>query len=90
MKKHIVKRHGHKERFDERKIYASCYAACLCAHMHHEHAEETCEKVVHDIKKWIAKKQEVTSHQIFQETARFIRKYNKNAAFMYATHRDIS
>lgn len=90
MKKHIVKRHGHTERFDERKVYASCYAACLSAHLHHEHAEKVCEKVVRDIKKWIVKKEQVTSQQIFHETAKLIRKHHTHAAFMYATHRDIS
>ena len=90
MKKHIVKRHGHTERFDERKVYASCYAACLSAHIHPQHAEEICESVVRDVKKWITKKKETTSHQIFLETAKLIKKHNKNAAFMYATHRDIS
>ena len=88
--KHIVKRKGHTERFDERKVYASCYAACLSAHMHHHHAEKVCEKVVVGIKKWIATKKEVTSSHIFLETAKLIRKHDKNAAFMYATHRDIS
>ena len=88
--KHIVKRKGHKEYFDERKIYASCYAACLSAHMRHQHAEKVCEKVVRDMKKWISTKKEVTSAHIFLETAKLIKKHDKNAAFMYATHRDIS
>ena len=90
MKKHIVKRHGHTENFDERKIYASCYSACLSAHRHHAHAEKICENVSRDIKRWITKKEEVTSHQIFLETIKLIKKYDKNAAFMYETHRDIS
>ncbi len=88
--KHIVKRHGHTERFDERKVYASCYAACLSSHVEHRHAEKICEVVVQGIKKWIAKKKEVNSHDISQETAKLIRKHNKNVAFMYETHRDIS
>ncbi len=87
---HIVKRRGHKEKFDERKVYASCYAACLSAHLTHPQAEKICKRVTTDIKQWIAKKKAVTSHEIFLETANLIKKHNKNAAFMYATHRDIS
>ena len=87
---HIVKRWGHKERFDERKVYASCYAACLSAHMEHEKAEKICKKVTSEVKKWITKKKAVTSHEIFLQVAGTIKKHNKNAAFMYATHRDIS
>ena len=54
MKKvHIVKRGGHEEHFDERKVYASCFAACLNVHMNKIEAEECAEKVTKDIKKWI-------------------------------------
>jgi transcriptional regulator NrdR family protein len=88
--KHIVKRRGHKEAFDEKKIYASCYAACLSAHLNHLQAEKICATVTRDIAKWIRKKKEVTSHQIFLETAKSIKKHHREAAFMYATHRDIS
>jgi transcriptional regulator NrdR family protein len=87
---HIVKRKGNKERFDERKVYASCYAACLSTHMQHQEAEKICRKVTSEVKKWITKKKVVTSHQIFLQVASTIKKHHKNAAFMYATHRDIS
>ena len=41
----IVKRRGHVEEFDERKVYGSCYAACLSSHVPHIEAEKVCEKV---------------------------------------------
>ena len=85
----IVKRRGHIERFDERKVYASCYAACLSAHIPHPKAEKICEKVAVGVKKWAEKKHAVTSHEIFLKTASLIKKHHKEAAFMYATHRDI-
>ena len=87
---HIVKREGHKEKFDERKIYASCYSACLSSHIKHNEAEKICEKVCSDIKKWVKTKKEITSNQIFKETGKIIGRYNRDAAFMYKTHRDIS
>ena len=87
---HIVKRKGHKEKFDERKIYASCYAACLNAQLHPKEAEKICEGVSREIKKWIKTKKEITSTKIFREMIRVIKKHNKDAAFMYETHRDIS
>ena len=89
MNTHIVKRKEHREKFDERKIYASCYAACLSSHIPHKHAETLCEKVVRDVKRRIAKKRVITSDQIFLETTRAIKQYDKNVALMYATHRDI-
>lgn len=88
--KHIVKRLGHEELFDEKKVYASCYAACLSSHIKHVEAEKISEKVCRDVKKWMKDKKRVTSTQIFKETGRALKKYDKNASFMYLTHRDIS
>jgi len=88
--KHIVKRMGRKELFDQRKIYASCYSACLTTHMKRVEAEKICDKVCKDMRKWIRNKKQVTSNQIFRETTKSIRKYDKKVAFMYGTHRDVS
>ena len=77
------------ERFDERKIYASCYAACLSAHIPHHTAEKICGKVTIGVKKWAMKKHAVTSHDIFLKTVTLIRKHHREAAFMYTSHRDI-
>ena len=90
MDKHLVKRRGHVHVFDERKVYASCYAACLSSHVEHSEAEKICGKVCKDIKKWIKPKKQVTSSHIFKEVGKLMKKYNKDAAFMYLTHRDIS
>ena len=87
---HLVKREGHKEKFDERKLYASCYAASLSANIDHSEAEKICENICKGINKWIKNKKMVTSHQLFKEVTKLLRKYNKDAAFMYSTHRDIS
>lgn len=87
---HIVKRKGHKQKFDERKVYASVYAACLSAHCDKEEAEVTANLVCREIKKWIDKKETVTSQQIFEQVSEELGHLNKSAAFMYKTHRDIS
>lgn len=87
---HIVKRKGHRECFDERKVYASCYAACMSSHTPHKQAEKICQKVSSDVRNWIKSKRTVTAEQIFTEVGRRLDKHNKNAAFMYRTHRDIS
>ncbi|MBS3167601.1 hypothetical protein J4216_00565 [Candidatus Woesearchaeota archaeon] len=89
MVKHIVKRKGHEEHFDERKIYASSYAACLNVHMDHKKAEKCADAVANDLKKWINTKKEVTSTQIFNEVIKSLKKQNKDAAYMYETHRII-
>ncbi len=88
--KHIVKRKGHEEHFDERKIYASCYAACLGTRMKHNEAENICETVCKDMKQWVEKKAEISSTQIFQQMVKTIRKYNPEAAYLYETYMDIA
>ena len=88
--KYIVKKKGHLEKFDERKLYASCYASFLAAQMPHDDAHNLCGRVCIGIKKWLVGKDTITAHQLAQETIKHIRKHNKEAAFMYETHEDIS
>ncbi len=90
MEMHIVKRKGHKEKFDEKKVYGSCFAACLNVHMEKHNAEKCADKSTKDVVKWIRKKKVVTSDQIFGEVVKVLKKHDKNAAFMYETHRDLS
>ena len=85
-----VKRRGHEEKFDERKLYASIYAACLSSHIHHMQAEKIAAKVCKEAVSHLKKKKTVTSDHIFKHTARVLKKINKEAGFMYETHRDIS
>ncbi len=87
---HIVKRKGHKQKFDERKLYASVYAACLSANIDKEEAAVTANLVIKEVKKWLEGKEEMTSDQIFRKVGEELKHLNKDAAFMYTTHRDIS
>jgi len=88
---HIVKRRGHKEKFDERKLYASVYAACvLTESMKEKECEKEANTVTKQVKKWMSSKKEVSSEDIFRIAAQSLRKHHKDAAFMYETHRDVS
>lgn len=87
---HIVKRKGHTEEFDERKVYASVYSACLAAHNDHNDAENLANIVSREIKYWILKKEIVISSEIFKKVIEELETLNKETAFMYKTHRDIS
>lgn len=87
---HIVKRKGYTEEFDERKVYASVYSACLSTHADHIEAEKIANLVSREIKHWILKKEIVTSGEIFKKVIDELETLNKEAAFMYKTHRDIS
>lgn len=87
---HIVKREGHKQEFDERKVYASVYSACLATNTDHIEAEKIANLISREIKHWILKKEIVTSNEIFKKVGEELQALNKDAAFMYKTHRDIS
>ena len=86
----IVKRKGHTELYDERKVYGSCFFACRNAHLSEQEAEEICNKVAAQITKWVKKKKLVTSDDIFRVLISELNKHNEDAAFLYETHRDIS
>ncbi|MBI4050745.1 MAG: hypothetical protein HY396_02100 [Candidatus Doudnabacteria bacterium] len=86
---HIVKRKGHKEKFDARKVYASVYAACRNAHLSEIQSEKIADSVTKTVEKWIADKAEVSSQQIFEEITKILRHLEPDTAFLYETHRDI-
>ncbi len=86
----IVKRKGHYESFDEKKVYASVYSACFATQLPKAKCEDIAEKVTKEVKKWASKKKDITSNQIFKIIVNLLKKHEKNLAFMYETHRDIN
>ena len=86
----IVKRKGHTELYDERKVYGSCYFACRNAHLSEQESEAICSKAAPAITKFVAKKKIVSSDDIFRAIITELKKHNEDAAFLYETHRDIS
>ena len=90
MKKHIVKRHGHNEAFDERKLYASIVNACLATRMTDQEAELIADNVTNHVKQWLEPKHEVTSHDIKRATVRHFEAYNPDAAHLYEHLRSLS
>ena len=87
---HIVKRKGHKERFDERKVYASVFAACMALRMSDEEGEVIANLVSHEVAEEYKTVHEVSAHTIHNFVTKSLRKYNSDVAYIYDTHRDIS
>lgn len=86
----VVKRKGHKQDFDIKKVYASVYASCRNVHMSEPEAEEIADKVSKEIENQIKSKPEVDSNEIFKLATEILKGHNKDASFMYETHRDVS
>ncbi len=87
---HIVKRRGHTEPFDSRKIYAAVFASCRNAHLSEMLSENIADSVQNRLEEWVEDKQDVTSEQIFRETITVLKALHPDAAFLFETHRDIS
>lgn len=87
---HIVKRKGHRETFDSKKLYASIYASCLVAHESVETAEKTAEEVTNKFADWLdAKKTSITSNDIRRKAGEMLEDINPDAAYSYIKHRII-
>jgi transcriptional regulator NrdR family protein len=89
---HLVKRHGHKEGYDDRKVYASVYWAAMGTGIHakEEHAEAIAQDAVKAVNKWIEKRDAVNSQDIFNFVSEYLKKHDKHTQYMYSTLRDIS
>lgn len=86
----IVKRQGHREPYDERKIYASVYAACLVAGDSETSAEKTSSAVAKKVTKFASEWRVVKSDQIFRQVIVELGKLSPKAVFLYEVHRDLS
>lgn len=86
----VVKRRGHEEPFDSRKVYGSVYAACRAAHCNEPSAEETAAKVSDAVTEWVEARPRVTSDEIFNETADILKVQHAGAALLFHTHRDVA
>ncbi len=87
--KHLVKRKGHTEIFDDRKIYASVYAACLSLRMTQEEGELIAEMVTSEVADVVKDFHEVDAHTIHKHVVVSLNKFNPDAAYLYDTHKDI-
>lgn len=86
MIKVVVKRKGHFEAFDERKVYGSVYAACSSAHYGELLCEETADDVAAKIKRFVKNKRRIDSIQIRKKIEELLKKKNKELAFYYEQH----
>lgn len=86
---HIVKRQGHTEPFDERKIYASVYEASHAVGLNTPHAEKIASGVSTQLKKWIEKKEKVNARELHKEVVKALKKHHADVAFMYEWHKEI-
>ena len=81
--KHIVKRAGHTEEFDERKLYASIYAACIAVRVPVGETELVAAKVTEEVIEDLGDKYEVTAKDIYHKASLHLSGYNPDAGYIY-------
>ena len=87
---HIIKKKGHTEHFEIKKVELSIYKAGLNAALTKEEATRLTKKMVKSLKQWIKNKKNITSNQLSMTITKLLKKEDDNAAFMYETHKDIN
>ena len=85
----VIKRHGRTEAFDERKLFASVYAAGLATRVVEEKCEQIADKLCKEIKKWLKSNTNVTTDNMFEHAYEILQNLDARVALMYKTHRDI-
>lgn len=86
----VIKKDGHHEHFDERKILLGAFEACMNTHLPRKTCVRTSEQVTNAIKKLVKTKKHVSSDFLFKAIIKELKKHSKDASFMFETHRDIS
>lgn len=86
----VEKRDGRCEKFDEKKAYNIFCRVALNAHLNEKEAEKLADKSMNDLKKFLKKKTKIKSTELFRQKIKILKRYNKEAAFLYETHRDIN
>ena len=82
----IVKRKGHKERFDEKKAYASIYAACASADYSEQSCERMAKEITRKIERQVVGKKEIASTLLRKKIENELKKKSKELAFYYEQH----
>lgn len=82
----IVKRRGHREPFDERKLYASIYAAAESAMCDEGSCENLAGVVTEEVKDWLKGKKTVDSADIRKKVVAELKTRHSDLWFFYDLH----
>jgi len=82
----IVKRRGHREPFDDRKLYGSIYAATQSALCDEPSCELLAGRITNEVKAWLKNRKTVDSKDIRAKVKAEIEKRDPEIAFFYDRH----
>lgn len=83
----IIKRHKKKQKYDQKKVYASVYAAALNSHYSEAKAEELASRITKKLNAYIKTKKQITSGDIRDQIIKNIK--DKGVVINYKHHLDL-
>jgi transcriptional regulator NrdR family protein len=83
----VVKRRGRTEPYDERKVYASVYAAALNCHYDERLSEEIALEAMKKVNTWARGKTQLLSQEIREHVLSVLE--DRHVALMYRHHTDL-
>src|SRR3989344_6506282 len=86
----VEKRDGRCEKFDEKKAYDVFCRVGFNAHLNEKEAERLADKAMKDLNQFLEAKSKIKSTELFKQKIKILNKYDKEAAFLYETHRDVN
>jgi transcriptional regulator NrdR family protein len=87
--KRVVKRAGHSEAYDRKKLQASVYAAALSVREHPDQAHKTAADVAQYVDDWLEHHHEVTTEDIRRKAGERLKEIHPDAAQVFNHHRVI-
>lgn len=86
----VAKSSGKDEPFNTQKLYNSLYATLSAAHVKADDARKIATDVSDEFVHWLGQKKHVTSKEIREHTAQFLKNHNHIAAYLYEKHKILS
>ena len=88
--RHVIKRKGHQEIYDEKKVYASVYSAALNCHYSEKKSEKLAERVMKAVNKLVESKRVFNSSSIRNFILGILERIDSDVALMYEHYLDLS
>ena len=86
----IIKANRAKEAFSNKKLYNSIYASCLGTQLPKKECQRIAKKIYGNVVKILRKHQCLLSEEVSATVTKAMAKHQKELAFMYKTHKDLS
>ena len=88
----IIKNDGLKQHFNEQKLEDSVYYPAKEAEMDHESACALAEKVIYEVKAWMAEHDDnvFSSDELKNKVMSILERENDDVHFLYKTHLDLN